>query len=71
MPTRERDLWVGHIQAFLYPVRFEDDPILGLDRAFELVVRKRALNSDPRAYVDAIRQALASGTTSLPSSAVS
>jgi hypothetical protein len=27
MQTKDRDAWAEHIQALLYPVQFEDEPV--------------------------------------------
>lgn len=63
MTTRgggEPDPWDGCIRALLYPVQFERDPLDGIDRVMELVVRRRALGLAPADYLALVRAALAS-----------
>jgi len=42
MPESKREVWAGRIQALLYPVQFEEEPLRGLDRVIDMVVRKKA-----------------------------
>jgi alkanesulfonate monooxygenase SsuD/methylene tetrahydromethanopterin reductase-like flavin-dependent oxidoreductase (luciferase family) len=50
----------GFISALLYPIQFERDPVDGLDRVLEMVVRARALDGSPEQYAAAIDAALRS-----------
>jgi hypothetical protein len=52
--------WDGCVRALLYPVQFEPDPLDGLDRVLETVVRVRALGLAPADYRRLVRAALAS-----------
>ena len=52
--------WDACIRALLYPVQFERDPIDGIDRVMEMVVRRRALGLAPADYLALVRAALAS-----------
>ena len=52
--------WDACIRALLYPVQFERDPIDGIDRVVEMVVRRRALGLAPADYLALVRAALAS-----------
>jgi len=56
----EPDPGDGCIRALLYPVQFERDPVDGIDRVMEQVVRKRALGLAPADYLALVRAALAS-----------
>jgi len=56
------DNWAPHIRALIYPVQFETDPLQGLDRVIDLVVKKRALGASPDRYLASVRMALASST---------
>lgn len=52
--------WDGCIRALLYPVQFERDPLDGVDRVLEVVVRNRVLGLTPAQYLELTRAALAS-----------
>ncbi len=53
--------WAGHIRAVLYGIQFEPDPLDGIDRILEQVVRGGALGATPMQYLESIQSALASG----------
>jgi hypothetical protein len=55
------DSWTGHIRAVLYGIQFERNPLDGIDRILEQVVRGGALGATPKQYLESIQSALASG----------
>jgi hypothetical protein len=50
----------GLISGLLYPVQFERDPVDGIERVLDVVVRTRALNASPEQYAHAVDAALGS-----------
>lgn len=52
-PTREHLL-----QALLYPVLFEQEPLDGVERALTMVVGAQALDATRAEYLEAVRTAL-------------
>jgi hypothetical protein len=54
------DKWKGLIRGLVYPIQFDRDPIDGVDRVLEQVVRARALNASPEQYAAAVQAALQS-----------
>lgn len=46
------NLWDGCTRALLYPVQFERDPLTGVDRVLEVVVRNRVLGLAPARYLE-------------------
>jgi hypothetical protein len=56
------DAWKGHIRAVLYGIQFEKNPVDGVDRILQQVVKAGALSATPAEYLASIRIALASQT---------
>jgi hypothetical protein len=54
------DKWKHLICGVLYPIQFEQNPVDGIDRVLEVVVRARALNASPEQYLAAVQAALQS-----------
>ena len=52
--------WDVCVRALLYSVQFERDPLDGIDRVLERVVRRGALGFSPENYLENVRAALAS-----------
>jgi hypothetical protein len=50
----------GLISALLYPIQFERDPVDGIDRVLQVIVRARALDGSPEQYAAAVDAALRS-----------
>jgi hypothetical protein len=50
----------GLLLALLYPVQFETQPELGIDRVMQFVVGRHALHATPSDYLRAIETALES-----------
>jgi hypothetical protein len=44
----------------IYPIQFDADPLLSVDRVMECVVARSALGGSPAMYLHAVRKALAS-----------
>ena len=56
LTKRER----GLIRALMYPVQFEHDPAVSIDRVLRCVVQEKSLNADTEEYFLAIKHALGS-----------
>lgn len=50
----------GLIRGLIYPIQFEENPIHGVDRVLDQVIKAKALKASPAEYFDAIRVALES-----------
>src|SRR5665213_3665875 len=52
--------WQPLIRGLVYPIQFDQDPVEGIDRVLEMVVRRRAMNATPEDYAEAVDKALQS-----------
>lgn len=52
--------WSGYIQALIYPIQFEKNPLDGVERVVEMISKGRLLDATPQTYAEAVRRALAS-----------
>jgi hypothetical protein len=48
----------GLMRALIYPIQFDTDPLDGVDRVMDMVVKRRALNATPAEYRAGIQEAL-------------
>jgi len=53
--------WRGFVRDILYPVMFAPDPMQAVDHVFRVVIDRGDPRTTPQDYLQAFRQALASG----------
>jgi hypothetical protein len=54
------DLQRGLLRGLIYPIQFDQDPITGVNRVLEQVVRSRAMNAGAADYLAAVQAGLRS-----------
>src|SRR4030095_1010919 len=54
------DIWKAHVRALIYPIQFEKNPLDGMDRVLEQVVKAGALGATPQEFLSSVRTALTS-----------